>query len=522
MRKYILGSIISGIGIALLLSTVFQNKSSEYPETVFIKESTYFKTDFTTFLKTTNDNIINLKDAFADTSKIKNINYTETYFLNYIKKNPYLLSVVFIQNMHKAAVKRESKSYIIALDSNKKAEIVHWKRIKNGKTISEWKESFSETINKTSWYKSLVKYPNEIQWFFDISKDITSDYKTDNELFYAGVYYKTNSTNNVILLRFSRLSLLKYFSAYSKFDKVNLLIETTDGKKMDLGTGITETFKEIDKSKNNIIDSTAIIRLDHFNKFSKLDSGTFSFNYKGEVYWNSFMRFGTRSGIKYYLLSIPQKEINKEINSKSKFIYYIALSLLLIIIGGGIFFIRREYFYTRKRYRFQSVAEILNNEDENRYLEFKSSLRWDYRQEKVNPELEQVIIKTICAFGNTDGGILLIGVDDDKNILGLEKDFNTLKKPNADFFEIHLRNILHTLLGVRYVSKHLRMNFEELEENKIVCSIKVFAADEAIFLKTKNKNGQTIEKFYVRSGNSSQEIKTISEINDYINSRFKK
>ncbi len=37
-------------------------------------------------------------------------------------------------------------------------------------------------------------------------------------------------------------------------------------------------------------------------------------------------------------------------------------------------------------------------------------------------------MKTIAAFGNTDGGIFLIGVDDDKNILGLENDFQTLKK----------------------------------------------------------------------------------------------
>ncbi|RLD40755.1 MAG: hypothetical protein DRI86_14680 [Bacteroidetes bacterium] len=519
MRKYILGSIILGLGIIILFYSILKNKNIQYPETIFTTEANSFKSDFAKFLKTTKSNVINLQTVFSDTNKIKDPKFSEEYFLNFIKKNPYLISVAYIQGKHKAAIKREDKTYVIAIDSNRNTEIVHWKRLNKGKIISEWEESFSESINNTIWYNSLINHPNEIQWFFDISKDITSDYKTDNELFYAGYYYKSNKNANIILLRFSRLSLLRHFSTYSKYEKVNLLIETTDNKRLDLGTGITEIFKEIANDKT-IKDSTTIIKLQHFNKFNELDSGIFSFSNKGEVYWNSFMRFDALTGIKYYLLSIPQKDIQVKINSKASSKYIYIISILLIISGGGVFFIKREVFYNRKRYKFQSVVEILSSEDENRYLEFKSSLRWDYRQEKVNPDLEQVIIKTICAFGNTDGGILLIGVDDDKNILGLENDFKTLKKPNADFFEIHLRNILHTLMGVRYVSKNIRMNFEEAERGKIVCSIKVFAADEAIFLKTKNKNGQLIEKFYVRSGNSSQEIKTISEINEYINSRF--
>ncbi len=521
MRKYISGSIITIVGLSLLLYSVSHYKKTIFPETIFTKESAQFKSDFTTFLKTTNTNVVNIKTIFADTNKIKNTKFTETYFLNLIKENPYLLSIAFIQDKHKAAIKREKKSFIIAIDSNINTEIVHWKRIRKGKIISEWEESFSEPINKTPWYKSLIKHPNEIQWFFDTQKDVTSDYNTDNELFYAGIYYRYKHQKNIILLRFSRLNLLTYFAAYSKFNTVNLLIETTDGKKMDLGTGITETFRHIENN-NKIKDSTTLIRLQHFNKFINQDSGNFSFNYKGGVYWNSFMRFEKNSGIKYFLLSIPQKDILNEVKSTSYTNLIMALSILLTIIGIGIFFIRREYFYNRRRYKFETVAEILKNKDENRYLEFKSSLRWDYRQEKVNTELEKVVIKTICAFGNTDGGILLIGVDDDKNILGLENDFNSLKKHNADFFEIHLRNILHTIMGVRYVSKNIRMNFEEVEKNKVICSIKVFAADDPVFMKTKNKDGISVEKFYVRSGNSSQEIKTISEINEYINSRFKK
>ena len=190
-------------------------------------------------------------------------------------------------------------------------------------------------------------------------------------------------------------------------------------------------------------------------------------------------------------------------------------------MGFVLLTVRKRFFYKPNKMKMPLLEKILE-EDENRYLEFKSSLRWDYRQDRVNPELEKVILKTLAAFGNTDGGILLIGVDDDKRIIGLDKDFKSLKKQDSDYYEIHLRNVLHKAMGVKYVSKYIRTDFESVEDGKKVCKIKVIAGDEPVFLKFKDKNGNLDEKFYVRSGNSSQEIESIVEINDYINKKFKK
>jgi Putative DNA-binding domain len=50
---------------------------------------------------------------------------------------------------------------------------------------------------------------------------------------------------------------------------------------------------------------------------------------------------------------------------------------------------------------------------ESELVEFKSSARWDYREQKVNKSLEQVIVKTLASFLNARGGTLLIGVGDD-------------------------------------------------------------------------------------------------------------
>lgn len=63
------------------------------------------------------------------------------------------------------------------------------------------------------------------------------------------------------------------------------------------------------------------------------------------------------------------------------------------------------------------------------------------------------------------------------------------------------------------------MRFPDFD-GKIICSIQVKASGNPVFLKTRNKSGNEIEKFYVRSGNASQEISSLKEVNEYINIRF--
>ncbi len=69
-------------------------------------------------------------------------------------------------------------------------------------------------------------------------------------------------------------------------------------------------------------------------------------------------------------------------------------------------------------------VEDLIAEGESDELEFKATLRWDLKEAGVNKKLEEVIIKTIAAFANSQGGTLLIGVADDGDVIGLEPDYS--------------------------------------------------------------------------------------------------
>ena len=166
------------------------------------------------------------------------------------------------------------------------------------------------------------------------------------------------------------------------------------------------------------------------------------------------------------------------------------------------------------------TLEELIAEGEDEELEFKSSLRWDFKEQATNKKLEDVIVKTVAAFANSQGGTLLIGVSDSGEILGLEGDYLSLGGANRDKFELHLRNLLNSAFGAAFVSSKLKVLFPAVGEVEI-CQVDVRPSIKPLVLTVRDKNGVGQEKFYVRSGNSSQEL-SLAEMPSYLAERFAK
>ncbi|WP_372810907.1 DUF262 domain-containing protein [Litorivivens sp.] len=166
----------------------------------------------------------------------------------------------------------------------------------------------------------------------------------------------------------------------------------------------------------------------------------------------------------------------------------------------------------------RATIEELLAEDENSELEFKSSLRWDYQQGCVNKELEKIIVKAVAAFGNSpEGGTLLIGVNDERQALGLENDYTSLNG-DKDKFELHLRTLLANKLGSAYVASGVKTTFPAVNGLEI-CQVDIAPSKKPLIVDIKDKNGVASEKFYVRDGNKSKEL-TRSEYEDYRIDRF--
>jgi len=165
------------------------------------------------------------------------------------------------------------------------------------------------------------------------------------------------------------------------------------------------------------------------------------------------------------------------------------------------------------------IIEIITAQDESLTLEFKSTARWDVEKNQKNTVMEDVILKTVASFLNTSGGTLLIGVTDEKEIIGLDLDYQTFSKPNKrDAYQLFLMNdLLLRQLG-KDLAPFIDITFHEVER-KDVCRITVKLSPRPVFIEvnTKNKKQQCL---FVRSGNLTSKLTANEETENYCKSRW--
>ena len=153
---------------------------------------------------------------------------------------------------------------------------------------------------------------------------------------------------------------------------------------------------------------------------------------------------------------------------------------------------------------------------ESKKLEYKSSMRWDMKLNRPNPALGETIAKELCAFMNTDGGDLLIGVDDDGNVVGLEKDYSTFHGKRSDGFSQHLTNLVNKHLG-KNANEYLELDFVTVGNDEVCrCRIRPARGKKSspiFFAKDDEK------KFYIRANNTCQPL-DMEEAYRYISEKW--
>lgn len=155
------------------------------------------------------------------------------------------------------------------------------------------------------------------------------------------------------------------------------------------------------------------------------------------------------------------------------------------------------------------LARIKHGETAN--LEFKSSLRYNIRTKKIDKDIENSVLKTIVAFCNTKGGEVLIGVADDKSIVGIEHDGFS----NEDKFQLHLRNLLMGRI-IPSVAELVEFSMATIEGSAICQVTCKPSRRQEIWLKPE-KDGR--ELFFVRIGPSSTELQPRQALS-YIREHF--
>jgi ABC-type amino acid transport substrate-binding protein len=228
------------------------------------------------------------------------------------------------------------------------------------------------------------------------------------------------------------------------------------------------------------------------------------------------------------ITAIPKKEIQALYNkwgiAPRPFILQhpgLMAGTVVMLLAGCIIFGMYVFKLKSRIQKMKQATPSLNENEwkqlisdgENDSVEFKSSLRWSIKEEKVDKRLESVVVKTLSAFMNARGGTLFIGINDAGNPVGIEPDYETFqRKPNQDGFMLKLSDLITKNLGAQS-HKFIVSDIQPMA-GKDVCRIRVSPSDRPVFVTDQGK-----EAFYIRAGASSIPL-GMSQAHEYISSRW--
>ena len=159
-------------------------------------------------------------------------------------------------------------------------------------------------------------------------------------------------------------------------------------------------------------------------------------------------------------------------------------------------------------------AEELIKHGESKSLEFKSTLRWNLKEDRRDDKrVTHAALKTIAAFLNTEGGDLLLGVADDGAVVGIEKD----RLDNDDKFMLHLAQVVRNALGDR--AGTCIDPRTQIVDGKSVCVVSCQRSPEPVFLSWKGVESEEDGDFFVRSGPGTLKL-SAENTKEYVRTRF--
>jgi hypothetical protein len=250
----------------------------------------------------------------------------------------------------------------------------------------------------------------------------------------------------------------------------------------------------------------------------------FTFRAAGMSWWAGFASLEIGDRHLWMVVVVPERDI---LHIADYPVTYFILPLLVFVIGIILFllsfsFVRRHLcsLEALRSENHRLVEDELQREaalddpgqriyalikaGESERLEFKSTVRWNLQKDKAGKEIEVAWLKGVVGFLNTEGGVLLIGVEDDGTIAGLERDNFT----NDDKCLRHIDSLISTHIGLEF-SRFIHFAIVEIGDKKIV-EIRCQASEIPAFL----KKGEA-EEFFIRTGPASRKLKP-SQIIKYL------
>lgn len=369
-------------------------------------------------------------------------------------------------------------------------------------------EIFSKTIKEDSMINSPIKYFHE-------TAGIGLNY---------GMYYNSKQTGK--RYRISIGVLLSNIAEWINSQRIG-----NEGRVLLFDyMGRIFSPRNIDSDLDEVQDSLYLTELDStiitiefvaISQWKKISSGkarNFRFRYNNENWWAGMLpinpdrnQYGLWLGV-----IVPERDLVEYMYETKGFIIF---GFLIILLGS---IITLTLILKRSTKKDNSGAELrdeftnentlmkLIEEGESGKLEFKSTVRQNLHTGKPGKEIELAWLKGVTAFLNSEGGVLLMGVNDNGDVVGLDAD----NFANDDRCLLHIQNLIKQHIGLEF-SPYITIKIQKLGAEKIVI-VSCLPSKIPIFLKNNDK-----EQFFVRSGPSSVEL-SVSKALKYIEDRKKK
>ena len=162
---------------------------------------------------------------------------------------------------------------------------------------------------------------------------------------------------------------------------------------------------------------------------------------------------------------------------------------------------RSESPFAETRVAMEDGVRALIEGGESAVLEFKSTARRNLRTGVEDQAIIWWVVKTIAAFMNTNGGTLLVGIDDSGEPVGIEEDYPHVKGENRDGWELSLTTAVKNALGQVAATK-LAVGFCTLDD-RTIARIDVRPGLEPVFASRKGEQRQAL---FARLNNATEEL----------------
>ena len=162
---------------------------------------------------------------------------------------------------------------------------------------------------------------------------------------------------------------------------------------------------------------------------------------------------------------------------------------------------RDESPFVRPTTDFEAGVRSLIEAGESTVVEFKSTACFNLHSKRRDEAITWSVIKTIAAFMNTDGGTLLIGVDDRGDPVGIETDYPHVKGADRDGWELSITTAVKNALGIVAVTD-LSLGYCTIED-RTIARIDVPRGSQPTFA---SRKGKAREVFFARLNNATEEL----------------